>query len=63
MALAGFNLGVKAGQLGIVVLLLPVLYLYRQQRWFKHAALYGGSAAISVFAVMWIMQRGATFIG
>ncbi|AMP05959.1 HupE/UreJ family protein [Collimonas pratensis] len=59
VALAGFNLGVEAGQLGIVLLLLPVLYLYRQEHWFKLAALYGGSAAISVFAVSWIVERCA----
>lgn len=59
VALAGFNLGVEAGQLSIVLLLLPVLYLYRQERWFKHTVLYGGSGAISMFAVMWIIQRSA----
>ncbi|WP_211452665.1 HupE/UreJ family protein [Collimonas antrihumi] len=63
VALAGFNLGVEAGQLGIVILLLPVLYMYRQQRWFKRVALYGGSGAISIFAVMWIMERSAMLTG
>ncbi|WP_200915031.1 HupE/UreJ family protein [Jeongeupia sp. HS-3] len=61
-ALAGFNLGVECGQLGLVLLLLPVLYLYRQERGFKQVLLYGGSAAICAFAVVWVWQRSAPLL-
>lgn len=56
-ALAGFNIGVELGQISLVVLLLPILYIYRSSRWFRLATLYGGSAAIMVFATLWIYER------
>jgi hypothetical protein len=56
-ALAGFNIGVELGQISLVLLLLPILYIYRSSRWFRLATLYGGSAAISVFATLWIYER------
>jgi hypothetical protein len=56
-ALAGFNIGVEMGQMSLVLVLLPVLYIYRSSCWFRLATLYGGSAAISVFATMWIYER------
>ncbi|MGU7785266.1 HupE/UreJ family protein [Burkholderia sp. PU8-34] len=56
-ALAGFNIGVEIGQISLVLLLLPILYIYRASRWFCLATLYGGSAAITVFATMWIYER------
>ncbi|MFP3568514.1 HupE/UreJ family protein [Paraburkholderia sp. SIMBA_030] len=56
-ALAGFNIGVELGQISLVLLLLPILYIYRSSRWFRLTTLYGGSAAISVFATLWIYER------
>ncbi|CAB3784068.1 hypothetical protein LMG28614_01866 [Paraburkholderia ultramafica] len=56
-ALAGFNIGVEMGQISLVLLLLPILYIYRSSRWFHLATLYGGSAAITVFATLWIYER------
>lgn len=56
-ALAGFNIGVELGQISLVLLLLPILYIYRSSRWFRLATLYGGSAAITVFATLWIYER------
>jgi hypothetical protein len=56
-ALAGFNVGVEMGQISLVLLLLPILYLYRAGRWFRLATVYGGSVAITAFATMWIYER------
>jgi hypothetical protein len=56
-ALAGFNVGVELGQISLVLLLLPILYIYRSSRGFRLATLYGGSAAITVFSAMWIYER------
>jgi hypothetical protein len=56
-ALAGFNVGVELGQISLVLLLLPILYIYRSSLWFRVATLYGGSTAITVFATMWIYER------
>ncbi|MBC8752233.1 hypothetical protein OKW42_001027 [Paraburkholderia sp. WC7.3d] len=56
-ALAGFNIGVEMGQISLVLLLLPILYIYRSSLWFRLATLYGGSAVITAFATMWIYER------
>ncbi|RQS71168.1 HupE/UreJ family protein [Burkholderia sp. Bp8963] len=57
VALAGFNIGVELGQITMVLLLLPILYIYRSSRWFRVVTLYGGSTAITAFATMWIYER------
>ncbi|WP_432719570.1 HupE/UreJ family protein [Jeongeupia wiesaeckerbachi] len=62
VALAGFNIGIECGQLALVLLVLPVLYLYRRERGFKSAALYGGSIAIGAFAIVWVWQRSAPLL-
>lgn len=55
-SLFSFNLGIEIGQLIIVVLALPFIYLLRSKPWFpiliKVAAL-----AISVIAIFWTFQR------
>ena len=56
-ALAGFNVGVEAGQLAIVAVVLPMIY------WLRGGALYGrlamplGSAAIAAIGVLWLLER------
>ena len=57
IALAGFNIGVEIGQLAIVVLLLPILFIYRRGDWFRRTMVYGGSLMIAVFSVIWIYER------
>lgn len=59
IALGAFNLGVEAGQAALVLLLLPVLYLYRHEVWFKRVVLYGGSLVVALFACGWAWQRAA----
>lgn len=56
-ALAGFNLGVEAGQLAIVgAALLPLVWM-RRQGWFGRFALPGSSAAIGFFGAYWLVER------
>ena len=62
VALAAFNVGVELGQIAMVLLLLPVLYFYRQEPVFKHVVLYGGSMLIALFACGWAWQRGAQIL-
>ena len=55
-SLLGFNAGVELGQLAIVVVLLPVLYLIRHTLAYR-ALLYAGSGAAAVLATMWTFER------
>ncbi|GAB6195282.1 HupE/UreJ family protein [Lysobacter xanthus] len=56
-ALFGFNLGVEAGQLAIVAVVLPVLYGIRGVRSYPTRVLPGASLAIAALAAYWIVQR------
>jgi hypothetical protein len=57
LALVGFNLGVEAGQLAIVVLFLPLAYALRQTWLYRRLVLLGGSAAIALVAALWLVER------
>ncbi|MEO6366111.1 MAG: HupE/UreJ family protein [Luteimonas sp.] len=57
LALFGFNLGVELGQLGVVVLLLPLLFAVRGQRWYARMAMPLLSIAIAALAAWWLVQR------
>jgi hypothetical protein len=55
--LLGFNLGVEAGQLLIVGLLLPLLVAWRARRLYQRAVVPWASAAIASLATVWIVER------
>jgi hypothetical protein len=57
VALLGFNLGVEAGQLAIVFVLLPVLYALRETAFYRRAILTAGSCAIAALAAVWLVER------
>ncbi|MEX5214776.1 MAG: HupE/UreJ family protein [Nitrospiraceae bacterium] len=56
-ALAGFNLGVEAGQLLIVVLFLPIAYGFRRVRIYQCGVVAAGSCAIAALALCWLIER------
>ncbi|MEP7314087.1 MAG: HupE/UreJ family protein, partial [Pseudomonadota bacterium] len=56
-ALIGFNLGVEAGQVVIVAILMPLIYLLRGTVFYRRLALPVGATAISVLALYWIALR------
>ena len=56
LALVGFNLGVEAGQLAIVLVLFPLLFLLRNYNYPK-LFLRPASAAIGVVACWWLVER------
>jgi hypothetical protein len=58
LPLLGFNLGVELGQLTLVALLLPLACALREARWYRLAAVQGGSAAIASLALAWTIERG-----
>ncbi|MEO8445088.1 MAG: HupE/UreJ family protein [Gammaproteobacteria bacterium] len=57
ITLAGFNIGVEVGQLAIVALLLPMVYLLRHRRFYTRRVLPGSSIALALLATVWIWQR------
>ena len=57
--LLGFNLGVEAGQLAIVALVLPVIYFLRSTLFYRYGVYYLLSAAAAVLSTVWALERGA----
>jgi hypothetical protein len=57
LALLGFNLGVEAGQLAIVLLFLPLAYALRRTTLYRHVIFSGGSLAIALLAAAWLAER------
>lgn len=53
----GFNVGVEAGQLAIVAVLFPVLFLLRKQKFYVPVILKGGSIVLGLVALYWFVQR------
>ncbi len=59
VSLVAFNLGVEAGQLAVVLAVMPLAYLLRATRLYQRALLPWGSTAIAALAVVWLIQRAA----
>jgi hydrogenase/urease accessory protein HupE len=56
-ALVLFNVGVEAGQLAVLALVLPLIYLARKRAGFRDQGVKGISAAITVAGVVWFVSR------
>ena len=57
VSLAGFNLGVEAGQLVIVALFLPLAYGLRTTRFYQLYTFKCGSVMIFLLALVWLGER------
>jgi HupE / UreJ protein len=57
VALLGFNLGVEAGQLAIVGVILPLAFYLRNLWIYPRFVLAGGSTCILAVAVIWLIER------
>ncbi|MBW0148282.1 HupE/UreJ family protein [Marinobacter arenosus] len=60
IALAGFNLGVEAGQLGLLILGFPVLYLLARFRVYQRALVPAMLAGVGGISLMWVIERAAS---
>jgi hydrogenase/urease accessory protein HupE len=56
-ALVLFNVGVEAGQLAVLALVLPLVYLARKRAWFRDQGVKAVSGAIVVAGVVWFVSR------
>lgn len=56
-ALIGFNIGVEIGQLAIVAVLFPLLYLIRNNAYYRRGVLPGVSSIVSLIGLWWFVSR------
>ena len=63
VSLLAFNLGIEAGQLAVVVALMPLAYLMRASLFYRRGLLPWGSAAIASLALVWLVQRAFLPVG
>jgi HupE / UreJ protein len=52
-----FNLGVELGQLAIVAVFVPLVWVCRSHRFYVAGVLRGGSALIALLALAWLVER------
>jgi hypothetical protein len=57
LSLVSFNLGVEAGQLAVVLAVMPMAYAIRATRFYRQTVMRWGSSAIAVLAFVWLIQR------
>ncbi len=53
----GFNVGVELGQIAIVAVIFPILFLLRRTRFYEPVILKGISALLMLIAGWWFVQR------
>ncbi|WP_299102875.1 HupE/UreJ family protein [uncultured Winogradskyella sp.] len=56
LSLLGFNIGVEIGQLLIIAMMFPVLYLLRKTKIYKKILLYG-SIFLIIVSLYWVIER------
>jgi len=59
VGLLAFNIGVELGQIAIILVLFPILYVLRNWSAYPFLALKVGSIAIILMASIWIVERTA----
>jgi hypothetical protein len=57
VSLLAFNLGIEAGQLAVVLAIMPCAYGWRHTAFYRRAILPWGSATIATLATVWLVQR------
>lgn len=57
LPLAAFNVGVELGQIAIVIVVLPLLYVASRRAWYPRAVMGAGSFVIAWLAVVWVLER------
>jgi HupE / UreJ protein len=57
LSLVAFNCGIEAGQLAVVLAVMPAVYALRRVEVYRRSLLPWGSAAIATVALGWLAQR------
>ncbi|MEM6497197.1 MAG: HupE/UreJ family protein, partial [Pseudomonadota bacterium] len=61
-SLFGFNIGVELGQMLIVLIVVPCLFLLRRWRFYQLIVLRGGSLLLILVAVYWFGERALVLL-
>lgn len=56
LSLLGFNVGVELGQLAIIVLAFPILFILRKTTFYKYVLKYG-SVLLIIISIYWFIER------
>ncbi len=56
-SLLGFNLGVEIGQLAILIVVVPLIFLTRHSKFYRYIILYGFSTLTAVISMLWAYER------
>jgi hypothetical protein len=59
VALAGFNIGVEVGQLGLLLVLFPLFYAVGHYRFYQRAAVPAIAVVVTVISLYWAVDRFA----
>lgn len=57
LSLFGFNLGVEIGQLMIIAVVFPLLYLLRRQQFYSGFVIKTGASMLGVMSLYWFIER------
>jgi hypothetical protein len=57
-SLLGFNIGVEIGQVAIVCIVFPLLYLFRNWWLYRGLVLRYGSLLLIAISLYWLIERG-----
>lgn len=57
ISLLAFNAGIEAGQLSVVLTVMPIVYGLRSGPFYRRTVMPWGSAAIALLATVWLVQR------
>jgi hydrogenase/urease accessory protein HupE len=57
LALLSYNLGIELGQLGCILIFLPIALGLRYQAFYRRVLLQGGSIVACILALLWMTQR------
>lgn len=57
LMIVGFNVGVELGQIAILLVAFPLLFIFRKSSYYTPLVLTGGSAALVMIAGYWFIQR------
>ncbi|HEX3846467.1 MAG TPA: HupE/UreJ family protein [Steroidobacteraceae bacterium] len=63
VSLVSFNLGIEAGQLAVVMMVMPLVYGLRSAALYRRTLMPWGSAAIAALAFVWLVQRALLPVG
>lgn len=57
LTVLAFNIGVELGQVAIIAVLFPILFLIRKQRWYVPVVVRLGSMFLIGLACIWLVER------